>query len=45
MCSKKIRSMFPAKDGVYTGYMVGDDHDSEHDSELEQAWRDFLNIS
>lgn len=41
---KKIRSMFPAEDGVYTGYMVGDDDDSAHDSELEQAWRDFLNI-
>ena len=41
---KKIRTMLPAEDGVYTGYMVGDDDDSAHDSELEQAWRDFLNI-
>ena len=41
---KKIRTMFPSEDGVYTGYMVGDDDDSAHDSELEQAWRDFLNI-
>ena len=41
---KKIRSTFPADDGVYTGYVAGDDDDSAHDSELEQAWRDFLNI-
>ncbi|CAH3044713.1 unnamed protein product [Porites evermanni] len=31
--------------GIYTGYLPGDDDDdSAFDSELEQAWRDFLNI-
>ena len=38
---KKIRG---ADNSVYTGYLEGDDDDSAHDSELEQAWRDFLNI-
>ena len=38
---KKIRSAFPADNSVYTGYVEGDDDDSAHDSELEQAWRDF----
>ena len=28
----------------HTGYLEGDDDESAHDSELEQAWRDFLNI-
>lgn len=41
---KKIRNAFPADSNVYTGYLEGDDDDSAHDSELEQAWRDFLNI-
>ena len=35
---------FPTDSSVYTGYVEGDDDDSAHDSELEQAWRDFLNI-
>ena len=38
-----IRSAFPSKDGSYTGYIVGDDDESTFDSELEQAWKDFLN--
>ena len=37
---KKIRGAFPADNSVYTGYLEGDDDDSE----LEQVWRDFLNI-
>lgn len=41
---KKIRNAFPADSNVYTGYLEGGDDDSAHDSELEQAWRDFLNI-
>ena len=41
---KKIRSAFPADNSVYTGYREGDDDDRAHDSEMEQAWRDFLNI-
>lgn len=41
---KKIRSVFPSEDGSYTGYIPGDDDDSAFDSELEKAWRDFLNI-
>ena len=41
---KKIREMFPADDGIYTGFIAGDDDDSAFDSELERAWRDFLNI-
>ena len=43
---KIIRNTFAAEDGIYTGYLPGDDDDdSAFDSELEQAWRDFLNIS
>ncbi|XP_067045481.1 uncharacterized protein [Acropora muricata] len=38
-----IRSAFPSEDGSYTGYIVGDDDESTFDSELEQAWKDFLN--
>ncbi|KAL9976758.1 hypothetical protein ACROYT_G014087 [Oculina patagonica] len=38
----KIRQTFPADDGVYTGYTEEDD--SACDSELEQAWKDFLKI-
>ena len=42
---KIIRNTFAAEDGIYTGYLPGDDDDdSAFDSELEQAWRDFLNI-
>jgi hypothetical protein len=41
---KKIRAEFPAQDGIYTGYRGEDEDDSAFDSELEQAWRDFLNI-
>ena len=41
---KKIRSVFPSGDGSYTAYVAGDDDDSAFDSELKQAWRDFLNI-
>ena len=41
---KRIRSVFPSEDGSYMGYVAGDDDDSAFDSELEQAWRDFLNI-
>ena len=41
---KKIRATFPAPDGIYTGYIAGDDDDSSYDSELDEAWRDFLNI-
>ena len=41
---KKIRGVFPSEDGSYTGYIPGDDDDSAFDSELEKAWRDFLNI-
>ena len=41
---KKIKSAFPADNSVYTGYLEVDDDESTHDSELEQAWRDFLNI-
>ena len=41
---KKIRATFPAPDGIYTGYIAGDDDDSSFDSELDEAWRDFLNI-
>ena len=38
-----IRSAFPSEDGNYTEYIVGDDDESTFDSELEQAWKDFLN--
>ena len=42
---KIITNTFAAQDGIYTGYLPGDDDDdSASDSELEQAWRDFLNI-
>ena len=41
---RKIRAEFPAQDGIYTGYRGEDEDDSAFDSELEQAWRDFLNI-
>ena len=37
-----IRSAFPSEDGSYTGNIVGDDDESTFDSELEQAWKDFL---
>ena len=40
---KRIRDAFPEEDGVYVGY-DGDDDESYHDSELVQAWRDFLNL-
>ena len=41
---KKIRAEFPSQDGLYTGYIGGEEDDNAFDSELEQAWRDFLNI-
>ena len=28
---KKIRATFPAPDGIYTGYIAGDDDDSSFD--------------
>ncbi|XP_078363902.1 uncharacterized protein LOC144648145 [Oculina patagonica] len=32
-------------DGVYVGYKEGDDDDDEnHDSEIQQAWRDFIHL-
>lgn len=31
-------------DGMYIGYIVGDDDDSLFDSEFDEVWRDFLNI-
>ena len=45
-CAVKItRNTFAAEDGIYTGYLPGDDDDdSAFDSELEQTWRDFSNI-
>ena len=39
-----IRSAFPSEDGNYTEYIVGDDDESTFESELEQAWKDFLNV-
>ena len=43
---KKIRSEIPSEDGIYRGYIPGDDDDddSDFDSDIQQAWRDFLNI-
>lgn len=41
---KKIRSEIPSEDGIYSGYIPGDDDDSDFDSDIQQAWRDFLNI-
>ena len=41
---KKIREIFPADDGIYTGFIAGDDDDSAFDGELERARTDFLNI-
>ena len=38
---KIITNTFAAEDGYLPG---DDDDDSAFDSELEQAWRDFLNI-
>ena len=38
---KKIRATFPAPDGMYTGYIAGDDDDSSFDSELDEAWREL----
>ncbi|XP_068671269.1 P2X purinoceptor 7-like [Montipora capricornis] len=43
---KKIRSEFPSEDEIYSSYNPGDDDDddSDFDSDIQQAWRDFLNI-
>ena len=43
---KKIRSEIPSEDGIYRGYIRGDDDDddSDFDSDIQQVWRDFLNI-
>ena len=42
---KKTRNEFPSEDGIYSGYIPGDDDDdSDFDSDIQQAWRDFLNI-
>ncbi|PFX27532.1 P2X purinoceptor 7-like [Stylophora pistillata] len=41
---KKIRAEFPAQDGAYAGYITGEEDDSAFDGEMEEAWRDFLNI-
>ena len=41
---KKIRAEFPAQDDAYTGYITGEEDDSAFDGEMEEAWRDFLNI-
>lgn len=41
---KKIRAEFPAQNGLYTGYRGEEEDDSAFDNELEQAWRDFLQI-
>ena len=38
-----LRSAFSSEDGSYPGCIVGDDDKSTFDSELEQAWKDFLN--
>ena len=38
-----LRSAFSSEDGSYAGCIVGDDDKSTFDSELEQAWKDFLN--
>ena len=40
---KNIRSAFPADKSDDTGYVEGADDDSTHESELERAWKDFLN--
>lgn len=41
----KIRGTFPEEDGVYVGYQQGDDDDEDDmAAEVEQAWRDFLNL-
>ena len=42
--TESYRATFPAPDGMYTGYIAGDDDDSSFDSELDEARRDFLNI-
>lgn len=44
MCCKKIRVIFFVLDGIYIGYIVGDDDDSWFDGEFDEVWRDFLNI-
>ncbi|KAK3740424.1 hypothetical protein QZH41_013491 [Actinostola sp. cb2023] len=40
-----IRSVFPEDDGVYVGYKEGDDDDEDDMAiEVEEAWRDFLDL-
>ncbi|KAL9975036.1 hypothetical protein ACROYT_G012152 [Oculina patagonica] len=48
VCCKEMKNiylMMEEPDGVYVGYKEGDDDDDEnHDSEIQQAWRDFIHL-